>query len=67
MNIDLFSRYAWIIPLKTKTGKSIVEAFSSINYKPKKLWVDNGREFYNTLKNCMIRIIMIILKCIVHL
>ena len=37
------------IPIKNKTGKSIVEAFDSLSEskKPKKLWVDNGSEFYN--------------------
>ena len=47
--IDLFSRYAWSIPIKNKTGKNIVEAFNSIKFKPKKLWVDNGSEFYNKI------------------
>ena len=47
--IDLYSRYAWSIPIKNKTGKSIVKAFDSINQKPKKLWVDNGSEFYNKI------------------
>ena len=45
--IDLFSRHAWSIPIKNKTGKMIVEAFNSIKCRPKKLWVDNGSEFYN--------------------
>ena len=54
--IDLFSRHAWSIPIKDKTGKSIVEAFDSINQvcprrvkNLKKLWVDNGSEFYNKI------------------
>ena len=49
--IDLYSRYAWSIPIKNKTGKSIVEAFDSLSEskKPKKLWVDNGTEFYNKI------------------
>ena len=51
--IDVFSRYAWVIPLKTKTGKEITAAFSSILKKskriPKKLWVDRGGEFYNKI------------------
>ena len=52
--IDLYSRYAWSIPIKNKTGKSIVEAFDSItkampSETPKKLWVDNGSEFYNKI------------------
>jgi hypothetical protein len=48
--IDVFSKYAWAIPLKNKTGKSITEAFSQIfqhNRVPKKLQVDKGSEFYN--------------------
>ena len=36
--IDLFSRYTWVIPLKNKKGKSIVEGFKKIlddsNRKP---------------------------------
>ena len=28
--IDLFSRYAWVIPLKNKKGESIVEGFKKI-------------------------------------
>ena len=49
--IDLFSRYAWVIPLKNKEGESIVEGFQKIlddsNRKPNKIWVDHGSEFYN--------------------
>jgi hypothetical protein len=48
--IDVFSKYAWAIPLKNKTGKSITVAFSQIfqhNRVPKKLQVDKGSEFYN--------------------
>ena len=49
--IDLLSRYSWVIPLKNKKGDSIVEGFKKIlnnsNRKPNKIWVDNGKEFYN--------------------
>ena len=49
--IDLFSRHAWVIPLKNKKGDSIVEGFQSIfknsDRKPNKIWVDHGSEFYN--------------------
>ena len=49
--IDLFSRYSLAIPLKNKNGDSIVEGLKKIfkgsNRKPNKIWVDNGREFYN--------------------
>ena len=48
--IDVLSKYAWVIPLKDKTGKSITEAFELIlsTIKSKLLQVDKGTEFYNT-------------------
>ena len=49
--IDIFSKYAWVIPLKDKKGISIVNAFQIIlkesKRKPNKIWVDKGSEFYN--------------------
>ena len=49
--VDLFSRYAWVIPLKNKKGESIVERFKKIlnnsNRKPNKIWADHGSECYN--------------------
>ena len=49
--IDLFSRYASVIPLKNKKGESIAEEFEKIlddrNRKPNKIWVDHVSEFYN--------------------
>ena len=49
--IDLFSKYAWVIPIKDKRGTSIVDAFKKIlsdsNRKPNKILVDQGSEFYN--------------------
>ena len=48
--IDLFSKYAWVIPLKDKKGTSIVNAFQKIiseGRKPNKIWTDQGSEFYN--------------------
>ena len=45
--IDLFSKYAWVVPLKDKKGLSIVNAFQKIldssKRKPTKTWVDQGR------------------------
>ena len=51
--IDIFSKYAWVVPLKDKKGISIVKAFQIIlkqsnSRKPNKIWVDKGSEFYNT-------------------
>ena len=49
--IDLFSKYACVIPIKDKKGTSIVNAFknflSDSNRKPNKIWVDQVSEFYN--------------------
>ena len=50
--IDVFSKYAWVVPLKDKKGISIVKAFQIIlkqsnSRKPNKIWVDKGSEFYN--------------------
>ena len=49
--IDIFSKYAWVFPLKDKKVVSIVDAFQKIlddaDRKPNKIWVDKGREFYN--------------------
>ena len=47
MVLDLFSKYGWIVPLKTKTGLEVSKAFESIHNKPKMLWVDKGKEYYN--------------------
>ena len=49
--IDIFSKYAWVVPLRDKKGISISKAFQIIlkqsNRKPNKIWVDKGSEFYN--------------------
>ena len=41
--IDLFSKYAWVIPIKGKKGTSIVNAFKKIiskeQRKPNKIWL----------------------------
>ena len=50
--IDLFSKSAWVVPLKDKRGITIVDAFQKIiskGRKPNKIWVDQGGEFYNKL------------------
>ena len=59
--IDLYSKYALVVPLKDKKGISIVNAFHKIikqsnrcakgtsaqHVKPNKIWLDQGSEFYN--------------------
>ena len=52
--IDLYSKYAWVIPVKNKKGETIVDAFQQIldkGRKPNKIWVDRGSEFYNYKMN----------------
>ena len=54
--IDIFTKYAWAIPLKNKSGLSITNGFKIVlgespqggseSRKPEKLWVDRGIEFY---------------------
>lgn len=47
--IDIFSKYGWLVPLKDKKGESVAKAFEKIfkERKPNKIWVDEGKEFYN--------------------
>ena len=54
--IDIFSKYAWVVPLKDKKGISIVNTFQKIlnesvelhpERKLNKIWVEKGTEFYN--------------------
>ena len=48
--IDVFSKYGWIIPLKTKAGAAVTNAFKDLfkeNVPPTRLWTDKGTEFYN--------------------
>lgn len=48
--IDIFSKYAWAIPIKSKTGKVVTHAMKSIldsGNIPKNIHSDMGKEFYN--------------------
>ena len=50
MIIDVFSKYGWAIPLKSKTGLEVANAFQQLwktQSPPQKLWTDKGKEFYN--------------------
>ena len=50
--IYIFSKYAWVVPLKDEKGASIVNAFQKVldksKRKPNNIWVDKGSEFYNS-------------------
>ena len=50
--IDVLSKYAWVIALKSKKGKATADAFrylleNSGGRKPVNLQTDQGKEFYN--------------------
>jgi transposase InsO family protein len=47
--IDVFSRYGWAIPLKTKSAKDLTNAFQNLFHerKPLVLRTDQGTEFTN--------------------
>lgn len=51
--IDVFSKYGWVRPLKSKTGKEVNQAFESIfktdGRKPLNLQCDKGTEFVSLL------------------
>lgn len=49
--IDIFSKYAWSVPTKTKNAQDILDAFKHVlttsKRKPQKLQADAGSEFTN--------------------
>lgn len=48
--IDVFSKYAWTIPVENKTANSVSEAFNFVLKQgrvPNNLQTDHGLEFYN--------------------
>ena len=50
MIIDVFSKFGYAIPLKTKTGIAVADALKHLFKKhtpPAMLWTDKGKEFYN--------------------
>ena len=50
--VDIFSKYAWVVPLKDQKGISIVNAFQEIldnsTREPNKISVDKESKFYNS-------------------
>ena len=51
--IDIFSKYAWVVPLKDKKGIIYTKGFQKIlgksNRTPNKILVDKRSRFYNKL------------------
>ena len=50
--VDVYSKFAYCVPLKDKTAESVTNAFKYIieetGFKPEFLWTDSGGEFYNS-------------------
>lgn len=57
--IDVFSKYAWAIPLKNKTGIEVTSGMRSIFENdqriPKNIHTDRGKEFYNVHFNSLMK------------
>ena len=51
--MHIFTKYAWVKPLKDRKGKTVLNTFIEIlnesNRKRNRLWVDQGRELSNKL------------------
>ncbi len=48
--IDTFSKYAWVVALKNKSGQSVMKAMSTVFKEgriPRNLQTDDGTDFYN--------------------
>ena len=47
--VDIYSKYAWVIPLKDTKGTAITDDFQKnlkeSNRKPKKIWINKGSDF----------------------
>ncbi|XP_068990430.1 uncharacterized protein [Neodiprion pinetum] len=49
--IDIFSKYAWAVPIKSKSGKDVAAAMKSVLIQsriPTHLHIERGKEFYNS-------------------
>ena len=49
--IDIYSKYAWVVPLNYKKSVTIINAFQDIlndlKRKPNKIWANKHSEVYN--------------------
>ena len=60
--IDIYCKYAWVIPLKDKKGITITNTFQKTlnesKHKPNKMWVDKSSEYYKRLmKSRLVKIV----------
>ena len=57
--IDLYSKYAWVEPLDSKSAEDVRDTFKEIfsgQRVPQKIWVDRGKEFYNKKMETLLNI-----------
>ena len=57
--IDIFSKYGWIIPLKSKhapvVSNAIKHLFKTSGRKPTRIWTDDGKEFHAKVTKDMLK------------
>ena len=56
--IDVLSKHAWVVPLKNKTGKTLVKAIKTIfksGREPFKMQTDKGSEFTNRIVQAFLK------------
>ena len=55
--IDCFSKYVWSYQIRDKSAKEVESVFREIfeDRVPKKLWTDQGKEFYNKHLNKLLK------------
>ena len=57
--IDIYIKYAWVIPLQDKKGIIFDNAFQKLldksNRKPNKIWVDKDSKFYSRSINLFLK------------
>ena len=58
--IDMFSKFAWAVPVKSKNAGSAADGFSHVlrqasPRKPKRLQTDKGKEFFNSTFAALMR------------
>ena len=60
--LGIYSKYAWVVPLKDKKGITITNAFQKTlnesKHKRNKMWVDKSSEYYKRLmKSRLVKIV----------
>ena len=58
VGVDAFSRYAWVVPLKTKSGLEVANGLEGAIFsrclRYQRIHVDQGKEFYNHIVTSML-------------